>query len=130
MRILANENVTRTVIDGLRTKAHDVLSVKESLRGEKDDAILARAQAEKRIVLTHDKDFGALAFRVGLPAECGVILLRLSGADRDADNKRALEAIECRADWEGHFSVISVDRVRMRPLPGNADGKSAPAEKG
>ena len=52
MRI--NENITRTVIDGLRAKGHDVLSVKEFLRGEKDDAILARAQAEKRIVLTHD----------------------------------------------------------------------------
>jgi hypothetical protein len=35
MRILANENVTRTVIAGLRGKGHDVLSVKESLRGEK-----------------------------------------------------------------------------------------------
>src|SRR5882762_6574201 len=97
MRILANENVTRTAIEGLRAKGHDVLSVKESLRGEKDDAILVQAQTEKRIVLTHDKDFGELAFRMGLPAECGVILMRLSGTDPDADNKRALEAIESRA---------------------------------
>lgn len=120
MRILANENVTRTVIAGLRAKGHDVLSVKESLRGEKDDTILARAQSEKRIVLSHDKDFGELAFRVGLSAECGVILLRLSGTDPDADNKRALEAIESRTDWEGHFSVVTADRIRMRPLPNDA----------
>jgi predicted nuclease of predicted toxin-antitoxin system len=121
MRILANENVTRSVIAGLRGKGHDVLSVKESLRGEKDDAILARAQTEKRIVLTHDKDFGELAFCVGLSAECGVILLRLSGTDPDADNQRAIEAIESRTDWEGHFSVITEDRIRVRPLPKNAD---------
>jgi Domain of unknown function (DUF5615) len=44
MRILANENVTRTVIESLRAQGHDVVSVKESLRGAKDDAILARAQ--------------------------------------------------------------------------------------
>jgi predicted nuclease of predicted toxin-antitoxin system len=95
-----------------------VLSVKESLRGEKDSPILARAQAEQRLVVTHDKYFGELAFRVGLPAECGVILLRLSGDDPDADNQRALQAIESRSDWAGHFSVVTEDRIRMRPLPG------------
>jgi predicted nuclease of predicted toxin-antitoxin system len=61
MRILANENVSSTVIQILRDHGHDVLSVKESLRGEKDPAILARAQAEERLVVTHDKDFGELA---------------------------------------------------------------------
>lgn len=116
MRILANENVTRTVIEGLRAEGHDVLSVKESLRGEKDDAILARAQAEMRIVLTHDKDFGELAFRIGLPADCGVILMRLAGTDPNSDNKRAIDVIESRTDWQGRFSVITADRVRMRPL--------------
>jgi predicted nuclease of predicted toxin-antitoxin system len=123
MRILANENVTRTVIGGLRAKGHDVLSVKESMRGEKDEAILARAQTEKRIVLTHDKDFGELAYRIGLPSECGVILIRLSGINPDADNDRALEAIESRTDWEGHFSVIIEDRIRVRTLPASAIGK-------
>jgi predicted nuclease of predicted toxin-antitoxin system len=123
MRNLANENVTRTVIEGLRAKGHDVLSVKESLRGKNDEVILARAQTEKRVVLTHDKDFGELAFRIGLPAECGVLLMRLAGTDPTADNKRALDAIESRTDWEGHFAVISVDRIRMRPLPTGSSSK-------
>lgn len=78
---------------------------------------LARAQNERRVVLTHDKDFGELAFRIGLSAECGVMLLRLSGTNPDADNQRALEAIESRTDWEGHFSVITEERVRVRLLP-------------
>jgi predicted nuclease of predicted toxin-antitoxin system len=123
VRILANENLARTVIVGLRAKGHDVLSVKESLRGEKDDAILALAQSEKRIVLTQDKDFGELAFHLGLSADCGVILLRLSGTDPDADNRRALDASESRADWQGHFSVITDERIRVRPLPTNRNGK-------
>lgn len=118
MRIVANENVSATVIQTLRDRGHDVLSVKESLRGEKDSAVLARAQAEQRLVVTHDKDFGELAFRAGLPAECGVILIRLSGDDPDSDNQRVLQAIESRSDWTGHFSVVTEDRIRMRPLPG------------
>lgn len=117
MRFLVNENVSGTLIQLLRGLGHDVLSVKESLRGSADPAILARAQAEQRIVISHDKDFGELAFRAGLPASCGVILLRLSGQDSAADNQRALEAIESRSDWVGSFSVVTEDRIRMRPLP-------------
>jgi predicted nuclease of predicted toxin-antitoxin system len=66
MRIVANENVSATVIARLRADGHDVLSVKETMRGRGDPAILARAQTEERLVVTHDKDFGELAFRFGL----------------------------------------------------------------
>jgi len=87
------------------------------MRSEPDDAILVLAQAEDRIVVTHDKDFGELAFPSRLPASCGVILFRLTGSDPDTDNRRILEAIESRADWEGCFSVVTDDRIRMRSLP-------------
>lgn len=117
MRFLANENVTATVIQELRQRGHDALSVKESMRSEQDDVILARAQEEQRIVLTHDKDFGELAFRSRLAASCGVILFRLAGSDPDTDNERILEALESRANCAGHFSVVTDDRIRMRPLP-------------
>ncbi len=117
MRFLVNENVTRTVIEELRQRGHDVLSVKESMRSWADGAILARAQAEGRIVVTHDKDFGELAFHSNLPASCGVVLFRLAGADPGADNQRILEALESRTDWVGHFSVVTEDRIRMRSLP-------------
>jgi hypothetical protein len=46
VRILANENLTGAVIQGLRERGHDVLLVKESMRGANDDDILARAQAD------------------------------------------------------------------------------------
>ncbi len=117
MLLLVNENMAGTVIAELRQRGHDVLSVKESMRGEDDDVILARAQAEQRIVLTHDKDFGELAFRTHLPASCGIILFRLAGSDPSTDNARILEAVESRSDWAGSFSVVTDDRVRMRPLP-------------
>ena len=120
MRVLANENVSRSVIQGLRGRGHDVLSVKESMRAEADAVILAQAQAEHRIVVTHDKGFGELAFRSGLPAECGVILLRLSGVSSEADNRRAVEALSSGVEFRGHFSVVTDDRIRTRRLPSAA----------
>ncbi len=116
MLFLANENVAKTIVEGLRKNGHDVLSAKESMRGQPDDIILSRAQAEKRIVLTHDKDFGELAIRLGLPAESGVILIRLSGTDKDTACQRTIEAIESRSDWQGKFSVVTGNRIRMRLL--------------
>ena len=120
MRLLVNENISGSVIRALREGGHDVLSAKESMRSQPDENLLARAQAEGRVLVTHDKDFGELAFRSGLSPKCGVILLRLAGLDAETDNHRAVEAIESRADWPGHFAVVSDDRIRMRPLPPRA----------
>jgi predicted nuclease of predicted toxin-antitoxin system len=116
MRWLANENVSASVIQGLRNRGDDVLSVKESFRGTRDPQVLARAQADNRVLITHDKDFGELAFRAALPAACGIVLLRLSGASPAQDNHRALEALGSAIVWEGHFAVVTDDRVRTRPL--------------
>jgi hypothetical protein len=50
MRWMVNENVSGTVIRTLRDRGHDVLSVKESLRGTGDPDILAQAQADERVL--------------------------------------------------------------------------------
>ncbi len=47
MRWLVNENVSATVIRALRERGHDILSVKESLRGTGDPHILALAHDDK-----------------------------------------------------------------------------------
>ena len=127
LRIRANENVSGTVIRDLRKRGHDVVLVKESMRSEKDPVILAWAQAEKRLVITHHKEFGELAFRFGLPADCGVVLMRLTGADPDSDNRRVLDVLESRVDWSGHFSVVTDDRIRIRPLPRNTSAQEEPS---
>jgi len=42
MRFPANENISGTVIESLRRRGHDVLSAKESLRGESDADLFRR----------------------------------------------------------------------------------------
>jgi predicted nuclease of predicted toxin-antitoxin system len=117
MRLIANENVSGTVIRTLRERGHDVLSVKESMRGADDPTVLRRAQAEQRLVITHDKDFGELAFRYGQVAGNGIVLFRLSGSEPTTDNRRVLEVLQSRTDWAGNFAVVTDDRIRIRPLP-------------
>ncbi len=117
MRFIANENIMATVIGELRRRGHDVLWAKESMPGATDESILATAQEQKRLVLTHDKDFGELAFRFGLPADCGILLARPSGNGPQADAERLLAVIDSRSDWSGNFSVVSQGRLRLRPLP-------------
>jgi predicted nuclease of predicted toxin-antitoxin system len=119
MDLLVNENIPNSVVQSLRTRGHDVLAVKEVLRGADDPTVLARAQAERRLVITQDKDFGELAFRSSLPAECGIILFRLSGDDPGADINRMIDVIESRDAWQGLFAVATDDRVRVRSLPGS-----------
>lgn len=117
MRFLADENVPGPAVAALRERGHDVLSIKESMPGADDSAILDLAQREQRVVVTADTDFGELAFRSGLPAQCGIVLIRLDWTDPDADNQAVATALASRGDWSGIFAVVERDRVRIRRLP-------------
>jgi predicted nuclease of predicted toxin-antitoxin system len=77
---------------------------------------LSRAQAEDRIFLTFDKDFGELAFRTKLPAGSGIILFRITIPSSMVVAQKVVTAIALRDNWAGHFSVIEDDKIRMRLL--------------
>lgn len=116
MRILANENVPAPVVVALRQRARDVMSVKDGMRGASDREILARAQAEGRIVVTCDRDFGEACVSVRPASGVRRRAPTPLGLEPLADNTRAVAALDSRADWAGHFAVVTGDRIRMRPL--------------
>jgi predicted nuclease of predicted toxin-antitoxin system len=118
MRFLANENVASAIVDALRAHGSDVVWVKADMRGAGDDEILERARREARVLLTFDKDFGELPFRLGLPAECGIVLLRLRMPNAIADAAAIADRVAEGGDWSGRFSVIEPGRIRSRDLPG------------
>lgn len=77
IKFLADENIATRVIEALRNEGFNVLSVyEEKFSGIDDEKILKFAQEQKRIILTHDKDFGNLIRQPYQPHD-GVILLRL-----------------------------------------------------
>ncbi|MBI5296999.1 MAG: DUF5615 family PIN-like protein [Chloroflexi bacterium] len=116
MRLLANENFPLDAVQALRTNGHDVAWIREDARGSADDKVLIRAQEEKRILITFDKDFGELAFRSKLPADCGIILFRITPVSSTYIAQVAVQALASRKDWAGHFSVVEDQRIRMTSL--------------
>jgi predicted nuclease of predicted toxin-antitoxin system len=106
MRLCANENVPGTCVTALRQQGHDVLWIREVQPGISDDAVLKRAQAESRLLLTFDKDFGDLVFHRGASASRGVVLFRLRKPSPDSVARRVTQILESRDDWEGQFSLV------------------------
>lgn len=116
LRLLANENIAGDVVEALRRAGCEVAWIRDDAPGSPDAVVLSRAVAEQRIVLTCDKDFGDLAFHANLPANCGIILLRLSSASPAALAAQVVGVLMSRTDWAGNFAVVEVHRIRMRSL--------------
>ncbi len=114
MKILADENIEREIIEVLRETAYDVLSVKESYIGSSDEEVLQIAEKENAIILTNDKDFGELVFRYSLKSR-GVVLLRLGNLPLTDKIEKTIETIQTHeAELENAFTVISENSVRIR----------------
>jgi len=116
MRFLADECCDAGLVDALRADGHDVLYAVESLRGATDDELLTRAFSEGRILLTEDKDFGELVYRLRRPAH-GIVLLRFDVVDRAFKVPRLRDLLEQEARrLPGAFVVLEVGKIRIRPL--------------
>jgi predicted nuclease of predicted toxin-antitoxin system len=73
---LANENVPGAAVAAARAGGFDVAWMSEIGPGSNDSVVLQMAIAQQRVLITLDRDFGWMAFRLGAAASCGVILMR------------------------------------------------------
>lgn len=78
MNLLADESVDRPIVDRLRQDGHTVLSIADLDLSIDDNAVLRLADQNRALLLTADKDFGELVFRMG-SIRTGVVLTRLAG---------------------------------------------------
>ncbi|MBI2010178.1 MAG: DUF5615 family PIN-like protein [Candidatus Chisholmbacteria bacterium] len=114
MKFLADENIGLEVVTFLRRRHHDVRSVIEDCPGASDAAILTRAAAAKRILITSDTDFGTLVYHARL-AHAGIILLRLEDErnnNKIAVLKRLIQKYQQKLP--GNFVVVTETSVRIR----------------
>jgi predicted nuclease of predicted toxin-antitoxin system len=81
-----------------------------------DTEVIRRAQAENRLLLTEDKDFGDLVFRHGAQAP-GIVLLRIDPGRHAVKSQRLDAAIERFGDTLfGKYTTVEEARFRARPL--------------
>ena len=116
MKFLANENIPSASVDMLRRTGLDVLHVAESCPGEGDTGVLELARRQDRIVVTFDRDYGELVFRLKSPRPAGVVYLRFDPA-WPTEPGEILAAVVGSVPLAGHFTVIDRNRLRQRPLP-------------
>lgn len=113
MRFVVDECTGPAVAQWLRKRGYEVFSVYEQARGITDDEIVEKANSEKWILITNDKDFGEKIFR-DKQSHQGVVLLRLE--DERARNKVASlqQLLENYSDKiENNFIVVTENQVRI-----------------
>ncbi len=119
MRLLVDESLAGRVASLLSDAGHDVVHVSDQgLLGASDDAVLAAAQQEGRVVVTADTDFGTLLALGGI-AQTSVVLLRRPGRRAEQRAEAVIDAISAVSDVlnDGALVVVEPNRVRVRMLP-------------
>lgn len=114
MRLLADENFPKPIVEALRADGHDVRWARTDCPGWKDVVLLALAQSEARIVLTLDKDFWQIAVQSRVPLEqSGVVLFRVHPATPENLQPLVRAFVETNRPWTGHISVIAANGIQM-----------------
>ena len=99
----------------LRDEDHDIAYVPEASAGIRDDEVLARANAEGRVLLTEDKDFGDLAFFYGNRSS-GIVLLRAHGAEGRSGRRGSRDARGRAHKGPTAFRCASVGQAAEVPI--------------
>ena len=111
MNILVDRCTGRRLAEWLRIEGHDILGAWEPGVHPGDQALLEHAEAEQRIRVTLDTDFGELIHLYNMP-HSGLVRLR----DVPVERRIALmtEVLEQHQDALDTGAVVTVRRRRIR----------------
>jgi predicted nuclease of predicted toxin-antitoxin system len=116
---LLDENINSAVLDFLEAAGSSVLDVRrDGLIGAADDALLDLGRRDERVIITHDRDFGRLAF-ARTDEFYGVVFLRPGHHSPDVVLQLMDAAISLDMDLAPPFVVVvqwreDGTRIRIR----------------
>jgi predicted nuclease of predicted toxin-antitoxin system len=114
---LVDESCPRAVAEALVQAGYDSRYAAETHRRATDVDLIALAQAENRILVTEDFDFGDLLIRDQFRAPGAIVLF----LPRSSPQERARRLVSVLAapgfEPASRLTIISARRVRQRALP-------------
>ena len=121
MIVVADESVDFGIILLLRLKGITVVSISEESIGIKDEDVLNIAVNNQCLLITEDKDFGELTYRLKLDHK-GILLIRLSQLPRIERIELVVQVIENHFnELYNNFSVIDKRGLRIKTAHNRAD---------
>jgi predicted nuclease of predicted toxin-antitoxin system len=117
LRFLADEGCDFAVVRALREAGFDVVAACEIIIRSSDKDIIRLSNAENRVLLTEDKDFGWLVF-VSHADSAGVVLIRFPGNARSTLPRAVVWLAQKHGlDLQNAFVVLEPNRVRFSKKP-------------
>ena len=118
MKFLANENFPLESVHLLHEFGYDISAVSWNRAGITDEAVIELANAEQRIIITFDRDYGELVFRRGFKTSTGIVFLRMNDF-QPGDPAILLHHFLSTQHimLEGYFTVVEPEGIRQRKLP-------------
>lgn len=114
IHFVADESVDASIFAAMRQEGFFVYSIQENRAGIIDEDVLEIANERKAILLTEDKDFGELVYRLKLPHH-GVFLMRLIGLTTEEKAEAALKTVQLYLqELPNNFTVLKDGKVRIR----------------
>ncbi|MFZ1630875.1 MAG: DUF5615 family PIN-like protein [Anaerolineae bacterium] len=113
MRFLVDQDVYAATTRFLRNLGHDTITVSEiGLAQASDERLLQVAEELERILVTRDRDYGALVFLGGKGA--GVIYLRLLPSNQHQVHEQLKRVLISHAEIELRNAFIVVEPTGYR----------------
>ncbi len=113
-KFLVDESTGKRLALILISEGYDVLFVGDWKRGATDEEVLSKAYSEDRIIITDDKDFGELIFRLSRKSR-GVILIRMASISPATRSKMLIKILET-IEVIDKFIVIRDGAVKVAKL--------------
>jgi len=118
MKFLADVNVEKPIVDFFGENNYDIKWIPDYDCQMSDKDLLKMANAEGRILITNDKDFGELTF-LQKQVSVGIILIRITGQDVTKKLKMINTLLlKYKEKLFNNFIVITEKKIRIIPLEG------------
>ena len=113
MRFIVDECTGSSVAEFLKQNKHEVISVFDDFRGATDDFILKKCFSENYILITSDKDFGEMVFRLNQNHN-GIILIRCTPNNFQTRIKVLSKLLDNYSQKiDNNFIVVTNTKVRI-----------------